>query len=348
MLNTFFQIEGFIPLPFSAGLYLIDSNGQINDNQNNKIQAILDDDLDLSVEIYWIYGKQLYKIAFLLLLTYKPVRIALADFCNLEIGYKDLNNNNITLSNLVWKFPLKGLTVRTDVDYCYVPGATGFGITKTGIVKNLKTGNILKPVQHISGYYYFSIREDVPKSSRSSIIGRHRLMAFTFLDYPLNADRLDVNHKNGKPGDDSLDNLEWVTRSENALHAYSTGLRKDNKKVIVTNVNTGKKDVYFSAHEAERSLGLKRSVLHYRIKNGGGKAYPPGLMFEYETDACHKRKEKVPVTCLNTSNGILTSYDSIKKCAEDLKVSKKVFSGRLRICDTFVWKQFKISKLVFT
>lgn len=47
-------------------------------------------------------------------------------------------------------------------------------------------------------------------------ISRHRLIAKTFLPNPDN--KPEVNHKNGIPGDDWIDNLEWVTKSENAIH----------------------------------------------------------------------------------------------------------------------------------
>lgn len=50
----------------------------------------------------------------------------------------------------------------------------------------------------------------------------HRMVAETFLGEP--DLRLDVNHKDGDKSNNRLDNLEWVTRSENLLHAYSIGI----------------------------------------------------------------------------------------------------------------------------
>lgn len=47
----------------------------------------------------------------------------------------------------------------------------------------------------------------------------HRLIAATFLPPPINV-TMDVNHKNGDRSDNRVCNLEWVTRSENHLHAY--------------------------------------------------------------------------------------------------------------------------------
>lgn len=63
----------------------------------------------------------------------------------------------------------------------------------------------------------------------------HRLLAYYFIPNPLN--KKEVNHIDGNKQNNSLDNLEWVTKQENMNHAWSTGLfasidktRKENQQ----------------------------------------------------------------------------------------------------------------------
>ncbi|HEB29025.1 MAG TPA: HNH endonuclease [Porticoccus sp.] len=51
----------------------------------------------------------------------------------------------------------------------------------------------------------------------------HRLVALAFLGL---ANGRQTNHINGIKKDNRVENLEWVTCSENGLHAYRTGLSK--------------------------------------------------------------------------------------------------------------------------
>lgn len=56
----------------------------------------------------------------------------------------------------------------------------------------------------------------------------HRFVAETFIPNPKKHPT--VNHKNGIKTDNRISNLEWVSYSENNLHAYRHGLHKPRGK----------------------------------------------------------------------------------------------------------------------
>lgn len=87
----------------------------------------------------------------------------------------------------------------------------------------------------------------------------HRLVAMQFIPNPDNL--TDVNHKNHDKGDNHVDNLEWMSHSDNIKHSYLNGRRSLNtgshlRKSVYCQTN-GK--TYSSAVEASKDTGCKTS-----------------------------------------------------------------------------------------
>lgn len=89
----------------------------------------------------------------------------------------------------------------------------------------------------------------------------HRMVALTFIDNPDNKPY--VNHINGNRSDNNVENLEWVTPSENTQHAVRTGLFKNShaRAVIQYNLNGEQMATFESASEAARQTGGSQSKI---------------------------------------------------------------------------------------
>lgn len=103
-----------------------------------------------------------------------------------------------------------------------IPGFPDYQASNRGRIRSRKSGEwrLLRATPHSrTGYLAVSLRVDGRYITRSV----HRLIAMAFVG---DAKGRDVNHKNGNKLDNSLTNLEYLTRGDNHRHAYRTRLRE--------------------------------------------------------------------------------------------------------------------------
>lgn len=119
-----------------------------------------------------------------------------------------------------------------------IPDFPDYAVSNLGRVKRLTTsrrghpaGLILKPHQdkrimrngNIKGYCRVTLFD----GEKTRTVPLHSLVLEVFVsDCPPG---YECNHGDGDKGRNSQNNLEWVTRSENAAHAFKAGLREKMK-----------------------------------------------------------------------------------------------------------------------
>jgi len=86
-----------------------------------------------------------------------------------------------------------------------------------GSTRNIKC-KLLTPFKQAAGYKQVTLCCTGIQMCRESV---HRLVLITFNGLPPTPTH-ECNHKNGVKDDNHIDNLEWVTKSENAIHACYT------------------------------------------------------------------------------------------------------------------------------
>lgn len=157
------------------------------------------------------------------------------------------------------------------VEWKVFPGSD-YMVSNLGQVKN-KHGKILKPFR--TDLYKYNSHVLIIGGIKKNVFV-HRLVAITFIENPLNKPQ--VNHKDGNKNNNRVDNLEWVTQSENIQHLYDSGIKKyrplhykgktgfnHNRSKAVICLETG--EVFGSQSEAARAKNIDHTSVGWSIKN---------------------------------------------------------------------------------
>ena len=154
-------------------------------------------------------------------------------------------------------------------DIIYKNKETNYTLSDDGIVTNKKTGKILKHINIDKNHRYECVKLFI--DGVAHVVGLHRLLMITFCPIE-NMDELEVNHIDGNKSNNDLSNLEWVTSSENVLHAFKYNLREPmsedkngNSKLtrgIVINICNDIMENTLTEKELSKKYNISTSLIH--------------------------------------------------------------------------------------
>ncbi len=132
-------------------------------------------------------------------------------------------------------------------------------VYEDGVIVNTRTNKVLSVSICDKGYPKVNFYVNKKVVTRRV----HTIVAKAYIDNPLNLK--EVNHINGNKKDFSIKNLEYVTHSENLLHAYRTGLQiaKPGRKTMVLDAEYG---IYYDTlREAAKAINMNPHTIANKL-----------------------------------------------------------------------------------
>lgn len=192
-----------------------------------------------------------------------------------------------------------------------IPGYSQYKISPDGKIYSIKSKIIMKLGKDGNGYITIKLIND--EGQRKSL-HVHRLVALTYIPNE-DENKIHVNHLNGEPGDNRVENLEWATRSRNAAHAFEIGLNKG-REVIQYDSEGTEIQRYRTISEAVRETGISRNSIQECL--AGTKEDARGMIFKLDDSSRIQSRKKSPIIQYDKEDNELKCFSNVREASLEI------------------------------
>jgi|JFJP01.1.fsa_nt_gi hypothetical protein len=251
-----------LTIPYSDNVYTINVEGIIKNILTGEIVKPEENGIYL-LKLFNCLSK--YDITWLMAITFKPVYNSSVFIKNWTVLKN--SENKLDLAELIWKPPLGGQDDPFLNGFKIIPGFSKYCINRYGVVYNRERNFYVSTRQANfrveNTYINFNIECD---NGYRTVLGVHRAIGLAFIEYTPNVNQLTINHIDGNKFNNDLINLEWVTYSDNNIHAMNTKLRDVKLEIFIKDYHTGTVNRFNSLTDGANYLEMNSGTLHYFLK----------------------------------------------------------------------------------
>ena len=212
---------------------------------------------------------------------------------------------------------------------------TRYQVSDAGEVKNIDTNQVLQGRVKENGYVEYCLY--LPEGKK--YVTGHRLVAEAFISNPDN--KPEVNHKDGNKLNNNVNNLEWVSSSENIQHSWNNNLNHSHilRSVQQYDLNYNYIQTFISVAEASRATGATKIR---EVANGDRKT-SGGFIWKWTEEFVPENRGKgKPVGQYDLNDILINQFKNITEASKVTGANRKGISavclGKQKTCNNFKWK----------